>query len=152
MENIQDTFNKAGVIYRIYNDIDLEGGGAENSELYVPENCTIEFQGGRILGGTIVLNNTLIRCDIDISTFITGKICGRFRRGQRFYNATTEVTEVWDGTQWVDLCGTPIENPRYLPCSGGDKGLQVVPTELDYTSDGDEETIKIITQEYWEIT
>lgn len=27
MENIQDTFNKAGVIYRIYNDIDLEGGG-----------------------------------------------------------------------------------------------------------------------------
>lgn len=152
VDDIGAVFTRSGVIYRIYEDINLENGDLEDSELYIPENCVIEFQGGRILGGTIILNNTLIRCDLDVSVFITGKICGKFRRGQRFWNATTEVTEVWDGVQWVDLCGTPIENPRYLPCSGGDEDIQVRPTELNYTSNGGEETLEIITQFDWEIS
>lgn len=45
---IQDVFNKTNHIYKIVNDIDLNGG-----TLNIPEGCTLDFQGGSISNGTI---------------------------------------------------------------------------------------------------
>lgn len=52
---IQDKFNKPNVIYKITKDIDLEG-----DILTIPAGCTLDFQGGSFVNGTIVGNNTAI--------------------------------------------------------------------------------------------
>lgn len=56
---IQDKFNKTNVIYKITKDISLEGG-----TLTIPEECTLDFQGGSIINGTIVGNNTKIKAGL----------------------------------------------------------------------------------------
>lgn len=50
---IQDKFNRANVIYKITKDIDLGG-----ETLTIPEGCTLDFQGGSLNNGTIVLTKT----------------------------------------------------------------------------------------------
>lgn len=52
---IQDKFNKPNVIYKITNDIDLNGG-----TLTIPVGCTLDFQGGNFFNGTITGNNTIV--------------------------------------------------------------------------------------------
>lgn len=54
---IQDKFNKPNIIYKITQDIDLNGG-----TLTIPSGCTLDFQGGTISNGTIngdILNDYL---------------------------------------------------------------------------------------------
>lgn len=53
---IQDKFNKGNVIYKITNDIDLNG-----ATLTLHANCTLDFQGGSFSNGTIVGSNTRIK-------------------------------------------------------------------------------------------
>lgn len=53
---IQDKFNKPNVIYKITKDIDLDGG-----TLTIPEGCTLDFQGGLLTNGTIILQNTTLK-------------------------------------------------------------------------------------------
>lgn len=48
---IQDKFNKPNIIYKITQDIDLNGG-----TLTIPSGCTLDFQGGTISNGTIIGN------------------------------------------------------------------------------------------------
>lgn len=45
---IQDKFNRSNVIYKITKDIDLGG-----ETLTIPEGCTLDFQGGSFLNGTL---------------------------------------------------------------------------------------------------
>lgn len=52
---LQSRFDKSNVIYEIANDFTLSGG-----VLIIPEGSTLDFQGGSIVNGTIVLNNTVI--------------------------------------------------------------------------------------------
>lgn len=56
---IQDKFNKANVIYKITKDIDLDGG-----TLTIPAGCTLDFQGGSFVNGTIIGNNTKINAGL----------------------------------------------------------------------------------------
>lgn len=56
---IQNRFNKANVIYKITNDINLNGG-----TLTIPAGCTLDFQGGSFVNGTIVGNNTKIKAGL----------------------------------------------------------------------------------------
>lgn len=51
----QAIFTKANKIYKIKNDIDLGG-----STLTLPAGCTLDFQGGVIMNGTLVGNGTKI--------------------------------------------------------------------------------------------
>lgn len=51
----QSRFNRANVIYKIVNDIDLG-----NAVLTIPTGCTLDFAGGSIINGTIIGNNTII--------------------------------------------------------------------------------------------
>lgn len=65
---IRSKFDRTNVIYKITKDIDLGHG-----VLTIPEGCTLDFQGGSIINGTIVGNNTKIKAglqrifDIDIT-------------------------------------------------------------------------------------
>lgn len=52
---IQNKFNKSNVIYKITNDINLNGG-----TLTIPAGCTLDFQGGSFSNGEIVGNNTKV--------------------------------------------------------------------------------------------
>lgn len=55
----QSKFNKPNVIYKITKDIDLG-----NAVLTIPDNCTLDFQGGSFSNGTIVGNNTKINAGL----------------------------------------------------------------------------------------
>lgn len=55
----QSRFNRANVIYKIVNDIDLG-----NAVLTIPANCTLDFQGGSFSNGTIVGSNTKIKAGL----------------------------------------------------------------------------------------
>ena len=55
----QSRFNRANVIYKIVNDIDLG-----NAVLTIPANCTLDFQGGSFSNGTIVGQNTKIEAGL----------------------------------------------------------------------------------------
>lgn len=66
---IQNRFNKANVIYKITNDINLNGG-----TLTIPAGCTLDFQGGSFSNGMLNGNNTKINGFIKIenSLLLTG--------------------------------------------------------------------------------
>lgn len=52
---IQNKFSNSNMIYKITKDIDLGNG-----ILTIPDNCTLDFQGGSFNNGTIVGNNTAV--------------------------------------------------------------------------------------------
>lgn len=148
----QALFTKEGAIYKIYSDIDLTGGGEDGYVLNIPAHSTIQFYGGMIKGGTIVLNNTLIECPICIESKITGRICGTFRVGQTFYNKKTGKTEIWDGNKWMNTDGTEVEVVRYPPCSAGGEGyLYTSPESLEFIHSGGTEVVNIISNMEWSI-
>lgn len=49
----QNKFKKEGVIYKITKDYDLNG-----CVLTIPDNCTLDFQGGSFSNGTLTFNKT----------------------------------------------------------------------------------------------
>lgn len=57
---IQDKFNKSNTIYKITKDIDLGGG-----TLTIPEDCTLDFQGGSFSNGTITGSNTGLKANLE---------------------------------------------------------------------------------------
>lgn len=99
---IQNKFNKPNVIYKITKDIDLEGG-----ILTIPEGCTLDFQGGSIINGTLILNNTLI-IQQDIENHITATINGTYKEGQVLYDSVLKKMKLWNGTAWVNMDGTAL--------------------------------------------
>ena len=74
---IQDLFNKENHRYEIVSDINLNGG-----TLTIPVNCILDFKGGRIRNGKVVLNNTLIVGVISINQALLVEIEGTYKSGQ----------------------------------------------------------------------
>lgn len=56
---IQNKFNKPNTIYKVTKDITLSGG-----ILTMPEGCTLDFQGGSIVNGTINFNDTKLTGEV----------------------------------------------------------------------------------------
>lgn len=101
---IQDKFNKPNVIYKITKDISLEGG-----TLTIPEGCTLDFQGGTIVNGTIIFNNTkILPIGGNIKDYITATIEGTYKEGQVLYDPSLKKMKLWSGTAWVNLDGTAL--------------------------------------------
>lgn len=97
---IQDKFNKANTIYKITKDIDLEA-----TTLTIPANCTLDFQGGIISNGAVVLNNTLLKGIIELNAGITATVSGTYRKGQILWNDALLKLQVYNGTTWVSMGG-----------------------------------------------
>lgn len=99
---IQNKFNKPNTIYKVTKDITLSGG-----TLTIPAGCTLDFQGGSIINGTLILNNTLI-IQQDIENHITATINGTYKEGQVLYDSVLKKMKLWNGTAWVNMDGTAL--------------------------------------------
>lgn len=95
----QSDINRAGTIYRIQYDYNLQG-----QTIQIPENCVLFFDGGSISNGTIVLNNTLVlpQC-LDIAKNIKCNISGNYQNGQIYYDSTQDKLMAVIGQKLVDL-------------------------------------------------
>lgn len=95
----QSDINRAGTIYRIQYDYNLQG-----QTIQIPENCVLFFDGGSISNGTIVLNNTLVlpQC-LDIAKNIKCNISGNYQNGQIYYDSTQDKLIAVIGQKLVDL-------------------------------------------------
>lgn len=102
---IQSRFNSAGKIYKITQDIDLGHG-----VLTIPYGCTLDFQGGNITNGTIILDRTLVLpLGLDITKYISATITGTYAEGQILYDVELKKMKLWNGSAWVNLDGTALE-------------------------------------------
>lgn len=99
---IRSKFDRTNVIYKITKDIDLGHG-----VLTIPKGCTLDFQGGSIINGTLILNNTLI-IQQDIENHITATINGTYKEGQVLYDSVLKKMKLWNGTAWVNMDGTAL--------------------------------------------
>lgn len=101
---IQSRFNSAGKIYKITQDIDLGHG-----ILTVPSGCTLDFQGGNITNGTIILDRTLVLpLGLDITKYIYATITGTYAEGQILYDVELKKMKLWNGSAWVNMDGTAL--------------------------------------------
>lgn len=98
----QSKFSKPNMIYKITKDIDLN-----NCILTIPAGCTLDFHGGSIINGTLILNNTLI-IQQDIENHITATINGTYKEGQVLYDSVLKKMKLWNGTAWVNMDGTAL--------------------------------------------
>lgn len=95
-------FNFENYIYRITKDIDLQG-----ASITIPNNCTLDFQGGSISNGTVTFNNTRV-IQQDIENYITATIDGSYKEGQILYDSVLKKMILFNGTDWVNLDGTTL--------------------------------------------
>lgn len=101
---IQDKFNKSNHIYKITNDIDLNG-----TILNLPYNSVLDFQGGILSNGTVVLNNTKILPNgCLVKDYISASIEGSYAKGQCLFDTTLNKPIWWTGEKWVDATGTEV--------------------------------------------
>ena len=90
-------FTKSDRIYKILNNINLEG-----HTLTIPSGCTLDFQGGVFSGGTLNINGAVIHESYEQLTAggnltITGNPAIGVKRWHDGYPS------YWDGTQWADI-------------------------------------------------
>ena len=101
----QDMINKSNTIYEIRYDFDLNGG-----EITIPESCILDFQGGSLYNGTIILDNTKINPNGHVLNdfFQNIIIQGNFGVGQCVFDTILNKPKWWTGTKWVDATGTDV--------------------------------------------
>lgn len=101
---LQADFCEENTIYEIRYNFDLDG-----KKITIPSNCILDFQGGHISNGTIVLNNTnILPNGCVISNFISADVQGSYIKGQCIYDDTTNKPIWWNGSSWTDSLGNNI--------------------------------------------
>ena len=100
----QDMFTQSNTIYEIRYDFDLN-----SAEITIPEGCTLDFQGGKIINGTINMQNTkILPQGCVVEDYITASIEGSYAQGQYFFDKIINKPKWWAGSTWVDATGTTI--------------------------------------------
>lgn len=123
----QSDINRAGTIYRIQYDYNLQG-----QTIQIPENCVLFFDGGSISNGTIILNNTLVlpQC-LDIAKNIKCNISGTYQNGQIYYDSTQDKLMAVIGQKLVDLSekgsgsGGSVSNYTWIRYANNASGLNM---------------------------
>ena len=123
----QSDINRAGTIYRIQYDYNLQG-----QTIQIPENCVLFFDGGSISNGTIILNNTLVlpQC-LDIAKNIKCNISGNYQNGQIYYDSTQDKLIAVIGQKLVDLSekgsgsGGSVSNYTWIRYANNASGLNM---------------------------
>lgn len=102
--NFKTILNKENTIYKIVRNIDLEG-----ETFTLPADCTLDFQGGKIINGTINMHNTkILPQGCVIEDYITASIGGHYAKGQCFFDKNINKPKWWTGTKWVDATGADV--------------------------------------------
>lgn len=92
-------------IFKILGDIDLGG-----ESITIPENSILDFQGGKITNGKVVLWKTkVLPMGCNISDYITATIQNQYAEGQILYDPSLKKMKLYNGTDWVNLDGTALE-------------------------------------------
>lgn len=99
----QTTFGYSDCTYNITKDIDLNG-----ETVNIRSGCSLEFNGGKIINGTINLNHTKLPQGCNIADYITATISGTYKEGQILYDPSLKKMKLWNGTSWVNLDGTAL--------------------------------------------
>lgn len=93
----QKAIDKPNTIYIIKNDFCLYG-----KTVSVPEGCTLDFQGGHILNGTLVLNKTKIKGTVgSVYDYLKCTVAGTFCDGQLSYENNKMC--YWQTTRFVPI-------------------------------------------------
>ena len=101
----KEKFNIKAATYKIVRNIDLGG-----ESITIPENCTLDFQGGKITNGTLVLWKTkVLPMGCNISDYITATIQNQYAEGQILYDPSLKKMKLYNGSTWVNLDGTALE-------------------------------------------
>lgn len=101
----QCAINKANTIYIIKYDFCLYG-----KTIIVPENVTLDFQGGHILNGTLILNKTKIKGIVgSVYDYLKCDVVGTFLDGQLSYEDGKMCC--WQTNAFVPICNCCIEPP-----------------------------------------
>ena len=95
--------------YKIVKDIDLNG-----ESLSLPWDCTLDFQGGKFINGSIALNRArLLPMGMPMNYYIDSSnttVEGEFwATGQTIYDTSLKQQKMWNGSSWVNPDGSNIE-------------------------------------------
>lgn len=92
------------IIYKIVSDIDLGG-----ETLTIPSGCTLDFQGGSIRNGNLILNATrILPYSLKLDDYITAEISGTYKEGQVIYDSSLKIMKLWNGERWCKLDGSNL--------------------------------------------
>ena len=102
---VQSMFGTENHIYKIVDDVDLEHG-----VLTIPTGCTLDFQGGKILNGELLLDDTKILPNgFTIGHYISATIGGTYQVGETRWNSSFRCLEFYNGTNWKFIGSSPIK-------------------------------------------
>lgn len=94
----QCAINKSNTIYIIKYDFCLYG-----KTIIVPENVTLDFQGGHILNGTLILNKTKVKGIVgSIYDYLKCDVVGTFLDGQISYE--NDKVCYWKTNKFIPIC------------------------------------------------
>ena len=110
--SIQDKFKQTNHIYKITTDIDLK-----EQLLTIPENCTLDFQGGSFNNGTIKFNHTQllnIQSFDDIGNNIIKDPSSTYHIGQLLYDPSYGNYKIWTGRGLAPITYNIIKEDVHL--------------------------------------
>ena len=104
---INNIFTQENTTYNIGTNITIELGRTLN----IPNGCTLNFCGGKIIGGgTININGAnILPYGCNIKELITASLEGNYKEGQVLYDSSLKKMKLWNGSEWTNLDGTPLE-------------------------------------------
>lgn len=95
---------REGFVIKIVDLIDLDGKVIE-----LPTNCTLIFDGGKIINGVLKFNKTKVlpqgSC---IEKYITAQIVGDYESGQILFDSKLNKLKVWYDNSWFYLKASPL--------------------------------------------
>lgn len=105
----QCAINKPNTIYIIKYDFCLYG-----KTIIVPENVTLDFQGGHILNGTFILNKTKVKGIVgSVYDYLKCDVVGTFLDGQLSYE--NDKMCCWQTNAFIPICNCDHEEPPTPP-------------------------------------
>lgn len=104
----QADFDSSDTIYVIQYEFDLQ-----DATITIPANSTLSFEGGRLINGNVVLNETqLLPQGLNLTECIERGVKGTFKDGQLYYDADKDSLIALTSNKIIDLT-TPIVNNTY---------------------------------------
>ena len=129
----QSLFTQENTIYIIRYDFDLDG-----NTIKIPKNCTLDFYGGSIKNGKIILDNTrFLHIPINYNEILKVDIEGTVADGQIIY--TNGKYKYWNGSKWI----------TFLTNESND--IDIVQNRIEFSYKGGVQTININATGTWSL-
>lgn len=129
----QSLFNTENTIYVIRYDFDLDG-----NTIKLPKNCALDFYGGSIKNGKLILNNTrFIHLPSNWKDILQVDVEGSVAEGQIIY--IDGCYQYWNGAKWI----------KFLTVE--DTSIDIVQNVINFSHKGGVQTITIKAIGNWTI-